>query len=86
MARSSREFAIPRRPQDPAQGLLGDRYAVILAQDLRQVARASAHHAVGGGRRPPFDERLEDLALIGVQAGAGTGGLAVDQSVPDRPR
>ncbi len=56
-----------------------DRNAVILAQDLGQVAQAPADHTVGGGRRPLFDQGPENLALVGVQARMGTRGLAVDQ-------
>jgi len=79
MARASREFAVAHRPQDPAQGLLGDGHPVILGIDLGQIAQPPAHHAVGGGRRPLFDQAPEDLTLIGVQARPSPGGLAVDQ-------
>ena len=81
MARASREFAVTHRPQDPAQGLLGDRHAVILTRDLRQIAQAPAHHPVSCGRRLLFDQGPESLALLSIQAAAGTGGLAVDQPV-----
>ena len=81
MARASREFAVTHRPQDPAQGLLGDRHAVIVTRDLRQIAQAPAHHPVSCGRRLLFDQGPESLALLSIQAAAGTGGLAVDQPV-----
>jgi hypothetical protein len=81
MARTGRELAVAHRPQDPAQGLLGNRHAVILGQDLGQIAEPPAYHAVSGGNRPLFDQRLEDVPLIGVQARTGPRGLAVDQPV-----
>ncbi|KQO69038.1 hypothetical protein ASF18_21845 [Methylobacterium sp. Leaf89] len=34
---------------------------------------------MSGRRRPLFDQRHEDVALVGVQARTGTRGLAVDQ-------
>ena len=55
MARASREFAVAHGPQDPAQFLLGDLHAMILGQDLRQIAQPPAHHPVSGWRRPLFD-------------------------------
>jgi hypothetical protein len=54
---------------------------MIFGQDLRQIAQPPAHHAVSGGRRFLFDQRLEDIALVGVQARTGSGSLAVDQPV-----
>jgi hypothetical protein len=81
MARAGRELAVAHGPQDPAQGLLGDRHAVIFGQDLGQIAQPPPHHTVYGRRRSLFDQRLEDIALVGVQARTGPGGLAVDQPV-----
>ena len=81
MARTGRELAVAHGPQDSAQGLLGDRHAVILGQDLGQIAQPPPHHTVCGRRRSLVDQRLEDLALVGVQARTGPGGLAVDQPV-----
>jgi len=52
---------------------------VILAQDLGQIAQAQVPHAVGGRRRPLFDQDPEKLELVGVQARTSPTGLAVDQ-------
>ncbi|KQP51166.1 hypothetical protein ASF41_13370 [Methylobacterium sp. Leaf111] len=54
---------------------------MILGQDLGQIAQPPPHHTVYGRRRSLFDQRLEDIALVGVQARTGPGGLAIDQPV-----
>ena len=71
MARAGRELAVAHGPQDPAQGLLGDRHAGS-SKDLGQIPQPPAHHPVHDpGSGPLFDDPSPERLALNVSFSLG---------------
>ncbi len=72
MARASRELAVAQRSHLPAQGLLGDRQAVLVPEPLDQIHQTPARHPVHRRDRACLHHLDQVLAMMIGE----TGGLA----------
>jgi len=81
---SGRDLAQTKCPHLPAEGLLGDREAVLLIESRGQVEQAPADHAVDRGCRASLRHAQELLTPLVVELRRLTGRRAVDQ--PGRAR